>query len=298
MQGPIERYLLPGIIAAAAYPDFTGSPLKAVRAIAADPYFHVIELNPVAGADRKAVAGMAAQAHLTVCYGAQARLLTAGLNPNDPDEAGRQKAEQTLLEGIDEAAALGAGRMAFLAGKWAPETKAQDLCQLHKTTRTLCRYAKSRGIFIELEIFDFDIDKAALIGPASLAARFAAGIRSEYNNFGLLADLSHFPMCREDSTYIIRLLRPYLTHFHIGNTVIKNAGADAYGDLHPRFGYPGSENDTEQLKMFLQVLKSEGFFCKEVPYILSFEVAPRPQEDIRTVIANSKRTLNRAWAML
>lgn len=298
MQDPIERYFLPGIIAAAAYPDFNSDPLKAVRSIAADPYFHVIELNPIPGCDREPAAKIADQAHLTTCYGAQARLLSAGLNPNDPDEDSRKKAEQALLMGVDEAAALGAGRMAFLAGKWTPETKAENLMQLHKTTLTLCKYAKTRGITIELEIFDYDIDKAALIGPASLAARFAAGIRCECNNFGLLADLSHFPMCREDTTYIIRLLKPYLTHFHIGNTVISCPQAEAYGDLHPRFGYPGSENDTDQLLVFLQVLKSEGFFCKKMPYILSFEVSPRPYEDVRTIIANSKRTLNRAWALL
>ena len=48
-------------------------------------------------------------------------------------------------------------------------------------------------------MFDFDMDKAALIGPAPYAARFAADMRTTHNNFGLLVDLSHFPTTYETS---------------------------------------------------------------------------------------------------
>ena len=41
-----------------------------------------------------------------------------------------------------------------------------------------------------LPYFDFDMDKAALIGPAPYAARFAADMRTTHSNFGLLVDLS------------------------------------------------------------------------------------------------------------
>ena len=60
-----------------------------------------------------------------------------------------------------------------------------------------------------LEVFDFDMDKAALIGPAPYAARFAADMRTTNNNFGLLVDLSHFPTTYETSRFVIhlRLLR-------------------------------------------------------------------------------------------
>ena len=36
---------------------------------------------------------------------------------------------------------------------------------------------------------------------------------------------------------------------HIGNAVVKE-GFEAYGDQHPRFGFPDSANDTEQLVDF------------------------------------------------
>ena len=58
---------------------------------------------------------------------------------------------------------------------------------------------------------------------------------------------------------MVRILRPYITHFHIGNAVVQK-GCDGYGDLHPRFGYPNSANDTPQLVDFFRVLREEGFF--------------------------------------
>ena len=66
---------------------------------------------------------MLAQAHMKVCYGAQPRLLGPKLNPNDLDEEGRKKAEAVLIDSVDEARYMGAKGIAFLAGKWEPETK-------------------------------------------------------------------------------------------------------------------------------------------------------------------------------
>ena len=66
----------------------------------------------------------------------------------------------------------------------------------------------------------------------------------------------------------VSTLRPYITHFHIGNAVVKK-GFDGYGDKHPRFGYSESANDTEELRDFFQVLKGEGFFNAAKPYVLS-----------------------------
>ena len=137
----------------------------------------------------------------------------------------------------------------------------------------------------------------ALIGPAPLAARFAADMRTSHSNFGLLVDLSHFPTTYETSEFVIRTLRPYITHFHFGNAVVE-PGCDGYGDLHPRFGYPHSANDTPELLDYLRVLKREGFFDPEKPYVLSMEVTLRPGEDEDIVLANTKRVLNRAWALL
>lgn len=294
MRESIHKYFKLGTIQWMSYPKM--DPIDSLKEIAADSFFDAIEVKGF-GENNEVAKKLLKQSHLKVCYGAQPHLLGPKLNPNDLDEEARKKAEDRLKEAIDEAEFLGAKGIAFLAGKWKEDTKELAYAQLLKTTRALCNYAAKKGMMVELEVFDFDIDKAALIGPAPLAAKFATDMRISNNNFGLLVDLSHFPTTYENSRFVIQTLRPYITHFHYGNAVIKK-GYDAYGDLHPRFGFPNSENDVSELLDFLKILKQEGFFCAENPYVLSMEVSPRPDEDEKIVLANTKRCLERAWSLL
>ena len=294
MKESIHKYFQVGTIQWMSYPN--REPMESLKAIAKDDFFDAIELKGY-GEKNEEAKKLLEQSHLKVCYGAQPRLLGPKLNPNAIDEEERKKAEATLLEAVDEAEYLGAKGIAFLAGKWEEATKEEAYAQLLKTTRNVCTYAAGKGINVELEVFDFDMDKAALIGPAPLAARFAADMRTSHSNFGLLVDLSHFPTTYETSRFVVQTLRPYITHLHFENAVVKK-GCDGYGDLHPRFGYPNSAYDTAELLDYLRGLKEEGFFRAEDPLVLSMEVTLRPGEDEDIVLANTKRVLNRAWALL
>lgn len=303
MKESIHKYFQVGLISFMAYPTTMRGEdpnvVEILKKTAVDDYFDAVEVTWIKnGALREEAAKLLQTSHLKVCYGAQPRLLTTGMNANDLDEEKRLMAEHTLLEAIDEAEALGAKGIAFLSGKWEEKTKEESYQQLLKTTKRLCSYAGSKGMSVELEVFDFDIAKASLIGPAPLAARFAAEMREYCNNFGLLIDLSHIPMCRESSRFVVQTLRPYLTHFHIGNTVISSPSDEGYGDEHQRFGFPNGSNDVPELLEFLRVLKQEDFFRENAPLVLSFEVKPWKGEDPDVVVANAKRVLNRAWAML
>ena len=296
MKESIHTYLQLGTITWMSYPGVDQADV--IHRIAADDYFDAIEVCKCPDdASREACRALLEQSHLKVCYGAQPRLLGPKLNPNDLDETGRAKAEATLLEAVDEAAYLGSKGIAFLAGKWQQETKDQAYAQLLKTTRAVCGYAATKGMTVELEVFDYDMDKAALIGPAPYAAKFAADMRSTHNNFGLLIDLSHFPTTYETSDFVVKTLRPYITHMHFGNAVVKK-DCPAYGDKHPRLGFPNGANDTEQVLDYLRVLKREGFFRADAPLVLSMEVSPVKGEDADIILANTKRVLNRAWALL
>lgn len=296
MRESIHKYFRIGTIQWMSYPWL--DPMESLKKICRDEYFDAVEVKGWGGiaadADGKK---LLEQSHMTVCFGAQPHLLGPKLNPNATDEGERKKAEAALMAAVDEAEYLAAGGIAFLAGKWEAGTKEKAYEQLLTTTRNVCDYAASKGMRVELEVFDYDMDKAALIGPAPLAARFAADMRTTHANFGLLVDLSHFPTTYENSRFVIQTLRPYITHLHFGNAVVEK-GQDAYGDLHPRMGYPHSANDTAELLDYLKVLKEEGFFRPEDPMVLSMEVSPRPGEDEDIVLANTKRVLNRAWALL
>lgn len=296
MKDSIHKYFQIGTIQWMSHPTY--EVIDSIYKLACDDFFDAIEITKFKDDEtRDKAKKILKQSHLKVCYGAQPRLLGPKLNPNDIDEEGRKKAEATLIEAVDEAEYLGAKGIAFLAGKWEEDTKDLAYAQLLKTTRNVCDYAAKKGMIVELEVFDFDMDKAALIGPAPYAAKFAADMRSTHNNFGLMVDLSHFPTTYETSKFVIQTLRPYITHFHIGNAVVKE-GCEAYGDQHPRFGFENSANDTSELLDFFTVLKEEGFFNSKNPYVLSFEVKPWGDEDPEIILANTKRVVNRAWALL
>jgi sugar phosphate isomerase/epimerase len=227
------------------------------------------------------------------------RLLSRGLNINDPHEDRRHQAVLALKEGIDEAYEMGAQSFAFLSGNYKEERKEDAYNALVASVRELCSYAQEKGeLLIELEIFDYDIDKKSLIGPAMLAQRFAREIRATHNNFGLMVDLSHLPLLRESPTEALLPIKEYITHAHLGNCVVKSRDLPGYGDHHPRFGFPNGENDVAETMAFIRVLLDINFLNPKCPPIISFEVKPFENEDPDLVIANAKRVLNEAWARL
>jgi len=301
MNESMYKYMKVGLIHFMAYPATIkgeGPILESIKKIASDDYFNAIELGWIKDAKtRGEVKKILAASHMTVAYGGQPRLLTTGLNINDTNEEGRLKALATLKEGIDEACELDAVGFAFLSGKYEESRKEEAYRALIKSTRELCDYAGSKGnIRVVHEVFDYDIDKKSLVGPVELAKRYAEEIKKEYDNFGLMVDLSHLPLIRETAAEAILPIKEFLVHAHIGNCVVKSPDLPAYGDVHPRFGFPGGENDVDEVVEFLKVLKQIGFLNEINPPIVSFEVKPFGDEDSDVVIANAKRTLNMAWS--
>lgn len=300
---PIKKFMKLGLVHFMAYPSTIkgeGPIMETVKKIAADSYFDAIEItwikDPKVRAEVKKVLD---SSHMTVAYGGQPRLLTTGSNINSLDEAKRLEALANLKEGIDEAYEMGAVGFAFLSGRYEEETKEESYQALVKSTSELCEYAKSKGnMRIALEVFDYDIDKKSVIGPAALAKRFAEEMRGRFDNFGLMVDLSHIPMLHETIEESILPVKDYIIHAHMGNTVIRDPGCEAYGDMHPRFGFPNSENDVDQLVEYLRTLMEIGFISEKNRPIVSFEVKPWGDEDPDVVIANAKRTLDLAWARL
>lgn len=302
MRDSIHKYFKVGTIHFMSFPATMrgeGPIEETVHSLLTDDYFDAVEFTWMKDAAVRAkVADMIKVSGITPCYGAQPRFLTTGLNPNDLQEENRLKAEASLLEAIDEAEELGCKGVAFLSGKYDEVHKHEAYDQLLKTTLTACAYAKQRGMSIELEVFDFDVDKRSLIGPAPYAAQFAAEVRCHTDNFGLVVDLSHIPQTHESSRFALQTMRPFITHLHFGTAVLGNPANTAYGDTHTRFNFPNSANGTEELAAYLNCLKEEGFFREDDPMVLSLEVKPWEDEDPMLVLANTKRVLNRAWALV
>src|SRR6478735_1266059 len=301
MNDSLYKYMRVGLVHFMAFPSTIkgeGPILETVKKLALDEYFTAIEITTVKNPEeRLAVKKILETSHMTVAYGAQPRLLTTGMNINDLNEESRQKALANLKEAIDEAYEIGAASFAFLSGKYEEATKEESFQALVKSTNEICAYAKSKGnMKIALEVFDYDVDKKCLIGPAALALRYAKEVRKEHAHFGLMVDLSHIPLIHETIEESLIPVKDYIVHAHIGNCVLKSPDMPAYGDIHPRFGFPNGENDVPEVVHYLKVLLDIGFLNTEKPPVVSFEIKPFGDEDADVVIANAKRTLNEAWA--
>ncbi|MCD6506136.1 sugar phosphate isomerase/epimerase [Candidatus Poribacteria bacterium] len=298
MREPIHAYMKVGLIHFMAFPETIkgeGPIAETVKKIAEDEFFTAIEITWMKDPEvRKQVREMIETSGMTVGYGAQPAVLTIPLNPNSLDEEERRKAVEVLKGQIDMAYEMGAKRMAFLSGK-DPGDEQRDAAveALVKTTQELCDYAAEKGMGITLETFDREVDKKALIGPSELAAEFARRVNRA--NFGLMVDLSHMPLLNETPTESVWLVKDYLVHAHVGNCVL-DPNHPAYGDQHPRFGI--GENDVEDVAEYLDALLDVGFLNTDDPPIVSFEVKPMEGEDPDLVIANAKRVLIQAWAMI
>ncbi len=305
MERPWESVLTLSVVHFMAFPEClegTGPIVETLTKLALDDFFGAVEITWIKDPDQRAqVRRIAEQSHLQLGYGAQPALLTQQLSLNDLDPDGRRRAIEQIKACIDEAAELGCSRVAFLAGPDpgdAERERALDL--LANAVIELCRYGQDKGIALTLETFDRDVDKKSLIGPSDLAAQFAARIRADYPDFGLMYDLSHMPLLGETAFQALSTLREHLVHVHVGNCV-KVPGRDAYGDQHPRFGFPGGENDVAELAEFLTALFAVGYLKPgangEKPWV-GFEVKPQPGETSELILANAKRTWRQAWAQV
>jgi len=307
MNEPMYRYMDVGLIHFMAYPSTIrgeGPILETVRAIAEDDYFTLIEITWIKDDEvRKQVKDLLNTAAVKIAYGAQPALLTQKLNLNSEDEAERRKAVDQIKACIDEAYFMGARGCALLAGK-DPGEAGRDTAKklLVQSLKELCDYSRSKGSMpIILETFDREqYGKNAVAGPTAESVAISEAVRADWPSFGLMLDLSHLPMLKESAREALTLAKDHLVHVHIGNCVIRDPSHPAYGDEHPRFGIPGGENGVEELAEFLSVLFDVGYLSTQGPKPVSFEVKPiaAMNESSETVIANAKRTLNKAWALV
>ena len=206
-----------------------------------------------------------------------------------------------MKSGIEEAYQLGASCVRVLSGKDPGDEKREDAKKIFTDTlRELCEYTRELGdIQLYLKIFDRDIDKKSLIGHFRDAADVAEKVYKDFKNFGILSDLSHFPLLKEKPEEAIPLVMKYPMHFHIGNCVMRDRKHFLYGDLQPRFGIPEGELDTPDVRDYFKLLLELKLLNPENKPVMSVEVRPLLAEEYsEIIIANAKRVIKEAWATL
>jgi sugar phosphate isomerase/epimerase len=296
-----SSFLRPGIVHFMAFPACLkgeGPILETLDLLLAETRLEVVELGWIK--DRAVLAearARCATAAVEIAAAAQPRLLVQKLDLNHPEANERTRAVDEMKRAVDDAIALGSRSLAFLSGAWRDEADLPGaLDRLHASIIEIAAHAP-KGFGLTMEIFDRFVDKKCLLGPAPECAAFAERMRAAVPTFGLMADLSHLPLLGESPAEGLRPIAPYLAHIHIGNAFTADRADPAWGDQHPRFGYPGSFNDVPELTEFLQELFHVGYLDASGQHrpVVSFEVKPVGEENSRLLVAGSLRTLDCAW---
>ncbi len=300
-----SAYLTLSLVHFMAYPETMkgeGPIVETVRQVAEDDFFTGIEVgwchDPAA---RKQVRAMVETARLPARFGAQPALLSQKLDLNSGDVEMRARAVNQLKTCLQQAAEMGINNLSMVSGiDPGADKRAEAKKLLLDSMSQVCAHGRSLGISLTMETFDREADKCTLIGPAPEAAEFSALLRRDYPDFGILYDLSHQPLLGEGMMPALCALKEHLVHAHVGNCV-KVKGRESYGDTHPRFGFPGSENDIEQLAEFLCGLFEIGYLKEnptgEKPWV-GIEMKPQAGETTQLMLAGTRRAWTEAWARL
>lgn len=301
----IYNHVKLGIVHFKAYPQVvngTGPIVETLRNIVEDDFWTAVEIGMVKDVKvRNEVRRLLETSHMEVAYASQSKILSNRLNLNSLDKAERNRAISSLKSAIEEAYHLGATRMRIMSGKDPGADKREEAKDIFADSLTeLIEYSNSLGdMYITLKIFDRDIDKCALIGHYDDAADVAEVVNKRVKNFGLLSDLSHFPLLREDPKEALEKVKQFSSDFHIGNCVMRDKLNPMYGDLQPRFGVPGGELDTPDVQNYFQILKDMDLIGPDKMPVLSAEVRPLlADESSEVIVANTKRVIKQAWAAL
>ncbi|MCS6976439.1 MAG: sugar phosphate isomerase/epimerase [Gemmatales bacterium] len=300
MKDPWQKYMQIGIVHPMLFPECLGGEgplLDTLRTICLDPFFEAVDVGVMHDNHQRAeCAALLRDTRMTVTFCCQPVQLLQGLDINHADNAERQRAVEAILRLIPQARELGASRFAVMSGKNVPPEKRRlAIERLIESLERICQAAwEEAGMPVVLEIFDYDVDKKALIGPCSLAAEVAGRVRADFPSFGLMHDLSHIYLCHETPSRHFPAIREHLVAVHLGNSVSR-PGHPLFGDTHPPFGIEGGDCDVPQVRDFLKTLFDIGFLRPGRRPVVGFEVRTPKGTDPHVCIANVKRTLAQAW---
>ena len=281
-----------GIVGFMAFPETLKNKgiINAFKNIAYDPFFDLIEFHEIPDEDWDKIRPILEKTGVKISLALQPDVLINKYNPNDLDEDKRKKAVEIFKKRFEKADERGINTVAMCSGPYPGPNKADESkSALEKTLRELLDFADKFNMDIVLETFDRTFDKKLLLGPLTETAELVRKLRENYDNIGILWDLSHAPMLDEKPENLYNV-KDILMHIHIGCT---KATKEGYKDWHPGFYRPGAINNINDVKDLLKVLS-------EINYegAVSFEVKPEENQLPLEVINSAKGVLYTAYAKM
>jgi len=278
-----------GIVSFMAFPQLMkteGDVVGCLRAIAEDPFFDGMEVAQLT--DEQWAEAREFLAGKKVARGLQPDLLSAKLDLNSADSDARRKAVDYVKKEMALAAGRGIKTVAICSGP-DPGPSRRRLAKkiLVRSLEEICEVAKGRDMEVLLEPFDVEHDKRLLIGPLDEALEIVGFVRERFGNLGILWDLSHAPMLKEEPQ-ILGKAKETLMHVHVGCAKETESGLK---DTHPVFYSKGAVNAVEELAALITTLIEIGY-----NRMISFEVRPEEGQTSEAAIACSKAALMAAYS--
>ncbi len=306
MAKDFRRTMRIGIVQFMAYPTTmsgNGPILESIDDLIQDDFYDVLELTHIEDQSvRKETAERIHMSGMDIAFGSQPLILGQQLNLHNRDGDTRRTAIDIIKDALNEAVEIGSVGFALMSGIDPGEEHREEETKLFvESLREICTRAHELNPDLNVVVETFDrvpFGKNCLFGPTHEAVAMINEVRRDFPQVGLMLDLSHLPLLDETPEYAISQAAPVLLHTHVGNCVMKDSANPYYGDNHPPFDYPGSENSQVDLVRYLKSLDNVGYLSADNPPILTIEVKPLSDSLRPATLGNVKRTLKRAIAEL
>lgn len=268
-------------------------------ALSAEMGFDSVEFfydGPETGQIREALSRYMLSSIFLASYGMKSR----GLDPGHPDLEERCRVLDSMKGWLDQSRNCGSSHVMIVSGPDSrdPGERSSRMERSRETIKALCEYGtrEPTPVRISLEAFNDSGEPWFLLGPTSRSVEMAESLGPACSNFSLTLDLSHLLQLRENPEESIREAADHCTHIHLANCVIADPDHPLFGDKHPAFGVEQGEVDEAILSDFLSsIISTESLLNRPYPLTLGLEVIARDPDNPRAVMAEAKRTFDKAW---
>lgn len=192
------------------------------------------------------------------------------------EEGKRQESVEVCLNLYKSACRMRAEKMLILSGpSWKIKKEQEIIRQIQKSLIEMAATAKLYGPELTLEYFNDQGDPWLAVGDIEMVRKIFEGIDSQ--KIGITFDTSHTIQMNRDIIKSFRILRPWIKHLHLANSISGNINNPLFGDKHPLFDVEESDISLKEMKRLYAKMKEENLL--EKVDICSIEIISRGKEE-------------------
>lgn len=192
------------------------------------------------------------------------------------EEGERLKSVEICSALYESACRMGADKMLILSGpSWNVRDEEGLIRQTRKSLMELAGKIKDGSPSLTLEYFNDQGEPWLAVGDILLVRKIFEGM--DLPRVEITFDTSHTIQMNRDILKSFRILRPWIRHLHLANSVSMDPDSQLFGDKHPLFDAEGGDFSLAEIKRLYSILKEENLL--ENVEICSMEIISRGSEE-------------------